>query len=72
MKERFYENRLRSCDRMFLTFTYKFHKKQGASVTPQNVTVEDGLTKCASEGNRGGKEANSMISCNPSNVGRNG
>jgi hypothetical protein len=35
--------------------------------------VEDGLMECASEGNpRGGvKEANSMISCNPGNVGRN-
>jgi hypothetical protein len=38
MKERFCGNRLHDCGRMFLTFTYKLHKKQGACVTPQNVT----------------------------------
>jgi hypothetical protein len=32
------ENRLRGCGRMFLAFTYKLHKKQGACVTSQNVT----------------------------------
>jgi hypothetical protein len=74
MKERFCENRLRGCSRMFLSFTYKLRKKQGggACVTPQNDTVEDGLTERASESNLGGKEANLILSCNPSNVGKNG
>jgi hypothetical protein len=35
-------------------------------------TVEDGLTERASEGNRGGKEANPTLSCNLGNVRRNG
>jgi hypothetical protein len=37
--------------------------------------VEDGLTEHAIEGNPGGgggKEANTMLSCNLGNVGRNG
>jgi hypothetical protein len=38
MKERFCENRLHGCGRMFLAFTYKLRKKQGACVIPQNVT----------------------------------
>jgi hypothetical protein len=40
---------------MFLTFTYKLRKKQGGMCyTTKYDTVEDGLTKCASEGNLGG------------------
>jgi hypothetical protein len=38
MKEWFCENRLHGCGRMILAFTYKLRKKQGACVTPQNVT----------------------------------
>jgi hypothetical protein len=34
--------------------------------------VVDGVLERASEGNPGGKEANPTLSCNPSNVGRNG
>jgi hypothetical protein len=33
-----HENRLHGCGRMFLAFVYKLHKKQGACVTPQNMT----------------------------------
>jgi hypothetical protein len=55
MKERFCENRLHGCDRMFLAFTYKLHKKQGGMCyTTKCDTVEDGLMECASEGNTGG------------------
>jgi hypothetical protein len=52
MKERFCENRLHGCGRMFLAFTYKLCKKQGGmcSIT-KCYTVEDGLAECASEGN---------------------
>jgi hypothetical protein len=37
-KNYFCKNRLHGCGRMFLAFTYKLHKKQGACVTPQNMT----------------------------------
>jgi hypothetical protein len=49
-----YENCLCSCGRMFLTFTYKLRKKQGGiCYTTKCDTVEDDLTKHASEGNPG-------------------
>jgi hypothetical protein len=37
-KNDFCEICLHGCGRMFLGFTYKLCKKQGACVTPQNVT----------------------------------
>jgi hypothetical protein len=55
MKERFCENRLHGSGHMFLAFTYKLCKKQGGMCcTTKCDTVEDGLTKCALEGNPGG------------------
>jgi hypothetical protein len=56
----------------FLLHTSYARNRGGACVTPQNDTVEDGLTERASESNLGGKEANLTLSCNPSNVGKNG
>jgi hypothetical protein len=54
MKEWFCENRLHGCGHMFLAFTYKLHKKQGSMCyTIKCETVEDGLTKYASESNPG-------------------
>jgi hypothetical protein len=37
-KEQFCKNHLHSCGCMFLAFTYKLSKKQGAFITPQIVT----------------------------------
>jgi hypothetical protein len=75
VKERFGENHLRTCDRMFLAFTNKLHNKQGGMCyTTKCDMVQDGLTERASEGTPrgGGKEANPTILCNLGNVGRNG
>jgi hypothetical protein len=75
MKERFCENRLYGCGRIFIAFIYKLCKKYGGMcyITKCDM-VEDGLTEIASDGNPGGggKEVNPMLSCNPGNVGRNG
>jgi hypothetical protein len=55
MKERFCENRLLGCGRLFHAFTYKLCKKQGGMCyTTKCDTVEDDLMECASEGNPGG------------------
>jgi hypothetical protein len=44
----------------------------GMCYTKKCDTVENSLIECASEGNPGGKEADPTLSCNLSNVGRNG
>jgi hypothetical protein len=69
MKERFCENRLRGCGRMFLAFTNKLCKKLGKMCyTTKCDTVENGLTEHASEGNQAGKEVNLMLSCETGNL----
>jgi hypothetical protein len=55
VKERFCENCLRGCGRMFLAFTYKLHKKLGGMCyTTECDMVEEDLMERASEGNPGG------------------
>jgi hypothetical protein len=73
VKEQFCENCLSGCGRMFLAFTYTLHKKQGACVTPENITWWRTSSQNVHQKVTGaGKEANPMLSCNPGNVERNG